>query len=189
MKKHVAIVLFLVLLSVSFVGCAPLAETIEQTTQWRDRAHEAKSTAQTRLDELAEQREQFPDGSAQAELIDGAIARARAKISMLEAAIMHADMVLEEAQHPSDALTQITGKVVPFVPAPVQAPLLLGAALLTTLVRSRQLRSGADSIIKSIQHAAGNDESFRIALASNADTIRTIQTPLARRMVDRVQRS
>lgn len=189
MKKQLAIVLFLALLSISIGGCAGIAETIEQTSQWRDNAQEAKNSAQTQLDELAQQREQFPDESAQAELIDAAIARARAKISMLEAAIVHADLVLEEAQHPSDALTQITGKVVPFVPAPVQAPLLLGAALLTTLVRSQQLKAGAHSIIKSIQHAAGNDESFRIAFESNADTIRTIQTPLARRLVDRVQRS
>jgi len=181
--------LFLLILLAPTLGCAGIGETIEQTARWRSEAQAAKTAAATQLDGLIVHRESLPDDSAQGVLLDAAIVRAQSKIAVLEAAIVHADMVLREAQNPTDGLTRITEQLLPFIPAPAQAPLLLGAALLTTLVRSRQLTAGAQSIIRSIEHAAKNDESFGSALRANADTIRTIQTPMARRMVDRVQRA
>lgn len=188
MKPTIIIVLFCTLLVAPLHGCAGIGETIEQAQHWRSQAHDARESAETELGELIAEREASGDGSSQAEMIDAAIARAQAKIAVLDAAIVHADMVLNEAQNPSDGLTRIAGQVVPFVPAPVQGPLLLGAALLATIARSQQLKAGTRSIIKSIQHAVNNDEAFGAAFRVNADTIRTIQTPLARRMVDKVQR-
>lgn len=188
MKPIASIVLIIVLFTIPIAGCAGIGETIEQTSRWRDQAHNARNTAESELEDLVDQREAFPDSSQQAGLIDAAIARARAKISMLDAAIVHADMVLEETENPTDGLTGITERLISFIPAPAQGPLLLGAALITTLVRSQQLKAGSRSIIQSIQHAVSNDESFHAAFKANADTIRTIQTPLARRMVDKVQR-
>lgn len=182
-------ILLCVLFITPLFGCAGIAETIEQTEHWRARANDAKLSAESDLAELVAQRESFPNDSSQAGLIDAVIARAQAKIAMLDAAIVHADMVLKEAQNPSDGLTKITTQLVPFLPVPAQAPLLLGAALLATIARSQQLKTGTKSIIQSIQHAMNNDEVFSSAFRANADTIRTIQTPLARRMVDRVQRS
>ncbi len=169
-------------------GCASITEAIEQTTAWRDSAFASKAETETALADLIDQRASFKDGSQQADLIDAAIAQAKLKVAALDAAIVNADLVLAQATNPTDTLTKTTQLVLPFLPAPTQAPVLLGAALLATLVRSKQLKVGTQSIIQSIQHAINQDETFKAAFANNADTIRTIQTPLARKMVDQVQR-
>ena len=74
-----------------------------------------------------------------------------------------------------------------WVPAPIQGPLVLGAALIATLARSRQLKESSKSIVNSIAHVLERDEQFRSIFQSHADTIRSIQTPGARRIVDRTQ--
>jgi hypothetical protein len=170
-------------------GCTGLGETLEQTTLWRNNADELRAETESSLAELVVHRDNLPPDTPQSRVADASIARARAKIAALDAAITHADLAIEEAHNPSDGLTQTTQYLLPFLPAPVQAPALLGAALLATLVRSKQLKDGAQSIIQSIQHTLDRDDSFKAAFISNADSIRTIQTPLARRMVDRAQRT
>ena len=165
-------------------GCAGVGESIGQLETIRDQAALIRSDLQGQLDELALMRESIPDGSEQLGAVDALMAQINAKLAVVDAAVIHADQVIESASNPSDPLTIGADAISPWVPAPIQAPLVLGAALLATLIRSRSLSSGARSIVESINHVMGKDESFKAVFSSNADTIRTIQTPAARKMVD-----
>ena len=166
-------------------GCAPLGQSIEQIGEIREQATGIQSDLETQLDELELMRESIPDGSEQRNSIDALIAQVNAKLAVVSAAIVHADQVIEGATNPSDPLTIAADAVSHWVPAPVQAPLVLGAALIATMLRSRSITSGARSIVESINHVMKRDESFKVAFAANADTIRTIQTPVARKIVDK----
>ncbi len=188
MYRIIGVVILSSILFAPLPGCASVGETIEQTTRWKDRAVRAKTGTESDLASLQAQRESFPAGTEQSEQIDLSILSARAKLAALDAAIAHADSVIAEATNPTDGITSTTQVLLPFLPAPIQAPALLGAAFIATLVRSKQLKDGTSSIIRSIQHAIANDENFKNAFATNANTIRTIQTPLARRLVDKAQR-
>jgi hypothetical protein len=90
-------------------------------------------------------------------------------------------------EHPTDGLTHAARGLGAFLPEPLRLPLVLGAALGATLLRSGQLKKGAVSIARSIEKAKQTDEALREAIARNAGTIRTIQTPTARRLVDLAQ--
>ena len=118
----------------------------------------------------------------------GIPSKSQAKRAALDAAIAQANQVLDEAQHPSDALTQIAHGISSWVPAPAQGPLVLGAALIATLTRSRQLKQSSMSIINSISHVLERDEQFKSLFEQHADTIRSIQTPTARKLVDQTNR-
>tara|TARA_R110000868_G_scaffold119469_2_gene316818 strand:- start:103404 stop:103982 length:579 start_codon:yes stop_codon:yes gene_type:complete len=166
-------------------GCAPLGQSIEQLGEMREQAAGIQSDLESQIDELELMRETIPDDSAQRDSIDALIAQVNAKLAVVSAAVIHADQVIEGATNPSDPLTIAADAVSPWVPAPVQAPLVLGAALIATMLRSRSLTSGARSIVESINHVMKRDESFKVAFAANADTIRTIQTPTARKIVDK----
>lgn len=166
-------------------GCAPLGQSIEQIGEMREQAAGIQSDLESQIDELELMRETIPDDSVQRDSIDALIAQVNAKLAVISAAVIHADQVIEGATNPSDPLTIAADAVSPWVPAPVQAPLVLGAALIATMLRSRSLTSGARSIVESINHVMKRDESFKVAFAANADTIRTIQTPTARKIVDK----
>ncbi|MGJ8636990.1 MAG: hypothetical protein ACSHX5_09120 [Phycisphaerales bacterium] len=168
-----------------FSGCAPIGQSIEQLTGIRDQATQIESDLDSQLDELTLMRESIPDGSDQADALDALIAQINAKLAVVQASILHADQVIESATNPSDPLTIAADAVSPYVPAPIQAPLVLGAALIATMLRSRSLTTGTRSIVESINHALKRDESFQAAFSANADTIRTIQTPAARKLVDK----
>ncbi len=168
------------------VGCAPVGQSVEQLGSMRDQAAEIQGSLQGQLDELALMRETIPDGTQQGDAVDAMAAQVKAKLAVVEAAIVHADQVIEGVENPSDPLTIAAGAVSPYVPVPLQAPLVLGAALLASVVRSRSLKNGTRSIIESINYVMKKDESFRAAFESNADTIRTIQTPGARKIVNKL---
>jgi len=167
-------------------GCAPVGQSIEQLGSMRDQAAEIQGGLQDQLDELALMRETIPDGTQQGDAVDAMAAQVKAKLAVVEAAIVHADQVIEGVENPSDPLTIAAGAVSPYVPAPLQAPLVLGAALLASVVRSRSLKNGTRSIVESINYVMKKDPSFQAAFESNADTIRTIQTPVARKMVNKL---
>ncbi|MFK7758395.1 MAG: hypothetical protein AB8C13_00435 [Phycisphaerales bacterium] len=167
-------------------GCAGVGESIDQLESVRDQASEIQSGLNQELDELSLMRESIPDGSAEGASIDSLISQIRVKLSVVDAAIVHADQVIGEARNPSDPLTIAADSVSPFVPAPLQAPLVLGAALVASVVRSRSLQNGTRSIIESIEHVMKKDDSFKAAFVNHADTIRTIQTPVARKLVKKM---
>jgi len=165
-------------------GCADLQGALTKTTAWRDDAKGIRIEMQSRLDELESQRDLVPDSSLDVPMIDAAILGAKTKINLLDTVIARADMVIEEATNPTDSLSQATNALSPWIPAPAQGPLVLGAALIATFVRSRNLKQSAISIIQSIEHTLSRDPEFRQLFVNHADTIRTIQTPGARKLID-----
>ena len=189
-RTHAAL-LALGLLILSFVsGCADLQGALSQTTAWRDNALEIESDLQSELGLLEDQRRSIPDTSPNAGYLDQAIEQASDKIDMLNSAIERVDLVIAEAQHPTDSLTHAANTIAPWIPAPAQGPLVLGAALIATLLRSRNLKNSASSIIQSIEHTMRRDPEFKELFEKHADTIRTIQTPSARKLIDTtIQRS
>ena len=166
-------------------GCAGVGQSVEQLGAMREQAAEIQSDLQAQLDELALMRETFPDGSNESGSVDALIAQVGAQLAVVDAAIVHADEVIKSVTDPSDPLTIAANAVSPWVPAPIQAPLVLGAALVATVMRSRSLTNGSRSIVDSINYVLKKDESFKAAFVSNADTIRTIQTPGARKLVNK----
>ncbi len=183
-KKAVCVVVLWVV-CIQIGACAPLGQSIDRLSTMREQASEIRADLQSQIDELELMRESFPDGSDQRIGIEGLMAQVHAKLAVVDAAIVHADQVLESASNPSDPLTVAADSISPYVPAPIQAPLVLGAALIATIMRSRSLKVGTQSIVESIDHVLRKDESFKQAFAANADTIRTIQTPSARKMVEK----
>lgn len=165
-------------------GCADLQGALIKTSAWRDEAVLVQSDLQTQLDVLEQQRQELPIGSPETAYLDAAISRTRAKIHTINAAVVQADLVIQEASNPQSTLTQTVDAISPWIPAPAQGPVLLGAALMATLLRSKNLKNSATSIIQSIEHTMNRDPAFKDIFAQHADTIRTIQTPGARKLID-----
>jgi hypothetical protein len=186
--KSIVVFFFLALILLPIVGCADLQGAIAQTSAWRDEANTLRDDLAQQLETLRLQQQQAQPGSAVAEQLETQVRLTQAKHAALDAAIAQADEVLREAQQPTDALTTIAHGVSAWVPAPAQGPLVLGAALIATLARSRQLKQSSTSIIQSIAHVLERDEQFRSLFAQHSDTIRSIQTPAARKLVDQTQR-
>jgi len=188
MRTQSIFVSFLSILTITlFVGCADLQGAIAQTSAWRDEAHTVKDTLSEQIRLMESELTSLESGSPSAIQLAADLNIARAKHSTLQAAIAQADLVLQEASEPTDSITTIAHGVSSWVPAPIQGPLVLGAALIATLARSRQLKESSKSIVNSIAHVLERDEQFRSIFQSHADTIRSIQTPGARRIVDRTQ--
>ncbi len=188
MRTQSIIVSFLSLLTITLiVGCADLQGAIAQTSAWRDEAHTVKDTLNEQITLMESELASLEPGSPSAIQLAADLKIARAKQSTLQAAIAQADLVIQEASEPTDSITTIAHGVSSWMPAPIQGPLVLGAALIATLARSRQLKESSKSIVNSIAHVLERDEQFRSIFQSHADTIRSIQTPGARRIVDRTQ--
>ena len=169
-------------------GCTDLQGAIAHTAAWREEGIAARDALDDQVTKLRSRHESIDPGSEEALLIQSELGMAQAQRAALDLAITNASRVLEEAQHPSDSLTRIAQGVSSWVPAPAQGPIVLGAALVATLVRSRQLKQSAASIVGSISHVLERDDQFRSLFDTHADTIRSIQTPGARRMVDQTLR-
>lgn len=185
--KSIVVFLFLTLTLLPIVGCADLQGAIAQTSAWRDEASTLRADLTKQLNSLQLEQQHTPPGSATSTQLESRIKLVQAKHAALDAAIAQADEVLREAQQPTDALTTIAHGVSAWVPAPAQGPLVLGAALIATLARSRQLKQSSTSIIQSISHVLERDEQFRSLFSKHSDTIRSIQTPAARKLVDQTQ--
>ncbi len=102
----------------------------------------------------------------------------------VDAAIRQIDLLVDEATHPTDSLTLGLQAVGQSLPEPVRAPLLLGGALLVTLMRAGRLKAALVSVAKSIEKAKQTDEAFGERFRANAATIRSVQTPTAQRIID-----
>ena len=165
-------------------GCTDLQGALSQATSWRDHAQQIQSDLQAQNAELISLRASLPTDSPHAIELDNTIAQAQVKTQLLASAIAQADLIINEATNPTDTLTRATNVISPWIPAPAQGPVVLGAALIATLLRSRNLKENANSIIRSIEHLTRNDQDFEQLFKKHADTIRTIQTPGARKMID-----
>jgi len=184
----VTIVFVLILLAAGISGCADLQGAIAKASAWRDEAQTIQGTLDEQAGSLRTQLAALDPDSPEARQLDADISLLDAKRAALSAAIARANLVLEEAHNPSDSLTVLARGVSSWVPAPVQGPLVLGAALLASLARSRKLKQSSASIVDSIAHVLERDEAFRSLFDAHADTVRSIQTPVARKLVDQTQR-
>ncbi len=172
--------MFVCLLALALPACADLGAI----QALRDDARQTRAAMQERAHQLEQLRETYPQNDPLRPEFDASLAQSRASIEALDAAVLRIDQVLDEAANPSDGLTRTAQQLGPLLPEPVRLPLLLGAALGATLLRSGQIKKGAISIARSIDKAMEDDEALREALARNANTLRSLQTPTGRRIVD-----
>lgn len=155
----------------------------------RDRADQLRTETTASADRLRAQIDGLqPDDPARVELTHQ-LTEAQAIKVALDAAIARADQVAAEVDQPTGPIGQLIGMVVPWIPAPVRAPLILGGALLGVGIRARQLRTGMVSIIKGLDRAMKDDEQFANKFMEHAGTFRASQTPLAQRIVDTTARA
>ena len=131
-------------------------------------------------------------GEAQTEAerrrIEEDLAIIRAQRTALDAAAAQVDAAAARAADPQDPLGAVASAMAPWLPAEARLPLLLGAGLAASVVRLLRLKRAAESIVDSVEKAARQDPDFRDRLAANADTLRSVQTAVAGRLVDRRQR-
>ncbi len=175
-----------VLLGALAAGTAMLGGCVDMDAveSMRQAAIQTRDQLAAEVETLETLRESIPDGAPEAGAADALAASGSAKLAAIEAAIARIDQTLAEANNPSDGLTLAAQGVSPLLPAPVRLPVVLGAALAATLLRAGQLKRGAVSMAQSINKALETDDDLRQAFARRADTLRSIQTRTARRIVD-----
>jgi hypothetical protein len=120
---------------------------------------------------------------ADAEAIAGV---ARGQAAALEAGVRRVDLALGGENNPLGVAGLVLEAVLPWAPEPVRLPLVLGAALVGSLVRSASLKKGIVSMVKGLDTAMRDDDRFASAFGEHANTFRSTQTALAKRVVDRV---
>lgn len=116
------------------------------------------------------------------------LAEAGAARAATDAALARLDQVVADATSPTSDVGRTVGVVAPLLPGPVQAPLLLGSALLLALARAWQMKRGLVSVVEGIRRAMNDDESFAARFREHANTFRITQTPAAQRIVNEVKR-
>jgi hypothetical protein len=172
-----------VLLCVAFAGCVDEAQVgalrsdasgLAQRWSQESRAWESRVAGMTADDPLR------PDAEA-------ALARAKAKEAAASAAVTQVDLIVARARNPEDP--QGLGAFGALLPEPVRWPLALGAALVGSFVRQRQLKEGMTSIAQGLGKAMEEDAAFESAFKKHANTFRAIQTPTAKRVIDAAQKS
>lgn len=188
MRTNIIIVLMTLITTLPLGACSNLQGAIAQTARWRDEAIGVRDALDQRIVAMESELTELDPDTPHARQIDADLRAARAKHAALDAAIARADLVLREAADPSSPITGLAHDLSAWVPAPAQGALVLGAALIATLARSRRIKESGESIVDSIAHVLERDGQLRDRFASHADTIRSIQTRGARRMVDRAQR-
>lgn len=166
------------------VGSLPTVESVE---------HE-KAQAEELLDRVREARV----GSEVAALADGLDERERGRLlgeaerarsaeRVIEAGIAEMEAVIREVRQPTDEITVGLGALVQVLPSGVGGPLVLGGALLVSVLRLVQMRRALESVARSIDVATREDVDLRESLRESAPTLRSIQTPTARRVIDATQ--
>jgi hypothetical protein len=153
----------------------------DQAAAVRDRSHADSDAWSRRLASMK------ADAPARADA-EAALARSRAQEAAADAATKQVDLVMNGAAQPQDTLGQTVGAVSPLLPEPIRLPLALGAALIASLVRSAQLKQGMASIATGLNKAMEEDEQFKAGFRRHANTFRSIQTPLAKKVVDQTTR-
>lgn len=148
-----------------------------------DTAALAERAART-AEQLAAAAAALPPDDPQRARLEADAAAWRTRATTLASLRDHADAVLAEAADPTDPLTRGVSALSTFLPPPLGPPLVLGAALAATFLRARQLKKGAASIARSLEQAMNNDDALRTLITKHADTLRSIQTPTAKRIVD-----
>lgn len=168
------------------VGLLNLGGCVDQARLFalRDQAGLVRDELQTevaRLEQVSQSEDAEP---AVQEAASTAAVELRERLASLDQAIQTLDEILASAQTPDILIDQLASQAVPLLPEPFRSPVLLLGALAAALLRAGQLKRAAGSIAASIAKAAEKDEQFRSAIQRHADTLRSMQTPTAKRIVD-----
>lgn len=181
----------------SLAGCVDL----EGVRQERERGSEVVSTLKSRATEYQTSLDALAAGDpARAELAAGLERAARAR-DALSRRVQELGALEERARKEArigevggDGVEGVEGglvvggvDVMDLVPGPWKVVAVLSVGLATSLVRSKQLRDAAASMARSIDKALEEDEKLAERFRQHANTLRTIQTPLARKIVDEGQ--
>ena len=160
-------------------GCVDLA----QVESMRSEAIQLRETLREESQQWERRLAALPGADPLRADAAAALAVVQARAAAIDAAILEIDQVIKEARHPSDPLVSVSA---PLVPEPLRSPFLLGAALLATLARTVQLKRGMASIARSFHKAMEEDVQLRDSVKRNANTLRSIQTAAARKIVNQV---
>lgn len=172
-------------------ACASLGGCVDmdQVQALRDKA----ASLETRLDSDIAQRQATlarldqagaaPDDPARQQAA-AALESSRASRAAVDAAVKHVDVVLNEAKNPSDPISAGVGALAPFLPEPSRTPVVLGGALLVSLLPARQMKTALVSVAKGLDKAMQTDDAFKQRFQANAGLFRAVQTPAAKRVVD-----
>ena len=90
---------------------------------------------------------------------------------------------------PAGTLEEGAALLAPLVPPGAQLPLILGAGFAASVWRAARLKKSAASIAQGLEKAMAGDEGLREGMKRNADTLRSVQTATAQRIVDEVKRA
>jgi len=177
------IVLLMLILSASVVmlpGCSGIADL----AMARDSAVRVRSGLTAGIREAEGLLSTLPEVDVRREALIRDIEEGRVSLDAVDAAIRQIDLVVSEAVSPTDSLTIGLRAIQEALPEPLRAPLLLGVALLVTIIRAGRLKAALVSVVKSIEKAKQTDESFQERFRAHAPTFRSVQTPTARRIID-----
>jgi len=164
-------------------GCADLAAF----DSFADDAGAFADDMRRREAKLAELAETFPDGDPRRGEALAASSAAGTAAHAADAASREADALVRRARDPGFA-GELGETVSAVLPPPYRTPVLMAGALALAVARWIQLRRAAGSIVSSINAAMIEDDAFKQAFKRNANVLRAVQTPSARRLVDRVNR-
>lgn len=174
-----------VVLSASLGGCEGLPDAVAL----RERAGAMQEAVRADVNAQREVLEQMKQAGA--ELSSPGVREAAATLAQMEAhartldaAVGELDALITEASHPTHPISEGVELISRSLPEPLRSPVVLGGALLALAVRANRLRAALASVAQSIEKAKQNDEQFRRSFKENASTIRSIQTPTARSIVD-----
>lgn len=182
MNRFVTFIALLCVCALPMAACS--AWDADSIRTFRDDAASTRDALTDHAKRLESERDGLDPADPTRPMADAAISDLRARAGVVDAAVARLDALLAEAESPSDSLTFGAQGLGALLPEPVRVPLVLAGALAATLARAHQLKKGAGSIAKSVETAMRADPKLQEAFARHADTLRTIQTPTARRIVD-----
>jgi len=177
--RLIVIVLLGVLLGSAFAGCVDLG----QVESMRSEAVKLREALQADTRQWESRVASLPETDPLRADAQAALAAARARLMAVDVAVLELDQIIKEARNPSDPIVSLSA---PLLPEPLRSPFLLGGALLAMVARTVQLKRGMASIARSFDKAMQDDEQLRAGVKRNANTIRSIQTPTAQKIVDQV---
>ena len=182
MSHGVKVLAIAIVLSVSIAGCAGLSDLGEMRTQ----AVQKREEVARNLHDLSAYEQSLPQNDPARTDIAAQQRELEALDAVLSAAIQRIDAVADEARNPTDPISQTMAWLAPWMPGHVRMPVVLGSALLVSLLRGRRLRESFRSVVQGIDQAMKDDGEFSQAFKRNANTFRATQTPLAQRLVEKM---
>lgn len=172
--------------ALNMVGCADwqhLERAQARTQEIARELQEQRQAIESRVEAVKSTDD--PADQAKVQELQRLLERVRLQEQAARAASAELDTIVARAKGTaSDEIGTTINGVSPFIPEPLRIPIALGAALVLSLARAAQLKRATLSIAQSLEKAMESDDELRQRVQSHAPTLRTMQTPTARRLVD-----